>query len=234
MDAKFKSRIIGITGKVFSKFKLKPVPILIAFLFILILSFFTYFFMFYFFPYNKLKKPIENYAGSNLGIKLKISSIYPSFPFNINLKGVNFIKENGNLTADSSIVTFNASPFILYYMLIKKIPVDIYIQNIKFNSINSGFFKIPGFSLNLIHAKILFKEGKKGELITGNINFRGDINGTAGNISVLYDKIIKINHAVIKIKPQKPAAKKFMPILSAIFKKGGNGYYIYIANNLFL
>ena len=74
---------------------------------------------------------------------IKISSIYPSFPFNINLKGVNFIKENGNLTADSSIVTFNASPFILYYMLIKKIPVDIYIQNIKFNSINSGFFKIP-------------------------------------------------------------------------------------------
>ena len=229
MGTKFKNQIIS---KIFSKFKLKPISILIIFL--LILSFFTYFFMFYFFPYNKLKKPIEDYAMSNLGIKLKISSIYPSFPFNINLKGVNFIKENEKLMADSSLITFNASPFIFYYMLIKKIPADIDIQNIRFNSINSGFLKIPAFSLNSIYVRILFKESKRGGLITGNINFRGDLNGTMSNISVLYSKIIKINHTIIKIKPQKSVIKKFMPILSAIFKKGGNGYYIYNANNLYI
>ncbi len=233
---KLKNRVNGI---IISRIKFRLFLILIPFLFILL--FFTYFFMFYFFPYNSLKNKIESYAINNMGINLKINSIYPSLPFNVNLKGTRLGSESGKPMAKSSIITIDASPFVLYNMLIfKKIPVNIDIYNTGIYSLNSGFLKIPAFNLKFINIKAiyLYKENKErqGGSITGNANYTGDLNGTIADISVLYlhDKIIKIIHAIVKIKPKKSVIQKFIPLFSTIFKKNKKGYYIYDISDLFI
>jgi hypothetical protein len=203
--------------------------------YLLIFLFFSFIFVYIFFPYNNLKKPIERLIFNKTGLKIKINSIYPSYPFNITLSNIKIFKQmrsRYNMFAGiNSIETGKLITLLFNYIIYRKILVNITLNNLKVYSIKMGFLKIPRLNIGEINTKLNIENNQK---MSGIIYFHGDLNGKLKIKNSIIKPIFRITDGHFTVKPRKSIYDKFSTLLNTMFKKNKNGYFVYSIRNLIL
>jgi hypothetical protein len=207
------------------------------FAYLLIFLFFSCIFTYIFFPYNNLKKPIERLLYNKTGLKIKINSIYPSFPFNITLSNIKIFNKarynykSNTIAAVKNIETGKLITVLFNYIIYKKILINITLNNLKVYSIRTGFLKIPQLNMRKINTKLNIENNQN---MSGIVYFTGDLNGRLKIKNSIIKPVFRINDGYFMVKPNNVIYNKFSTLFNTMFKKNKNGYFVYSIKNFIL